>query len=34
MKHQEGQEKREEKISKADYSKTEVKNYYVDQSLS
>jgi hypothetical protein len=34
MKHQEGQEKREQKISKANYSKTEVKNYYAVRSLS
>jgi hypothetical protein len=34
MMHQEEQKKREQKISKAIYSKTEVKKYYVDQYLS
>jgi hypothetical protein len=29
MKHQEGQEKREQRISKVIYLKTKVKNYYV-----
>jgi hypothetical protein len=32
-KHQEEQEKREQKISRADYSKTEMKSYYVVQPL-
>jgi hypothetical protein len=34
MKHQEEQEKRERKISKADYSKIEMKSYYADQPPS
>jgi hypothetical protein len=31
MKHQGEQEKRERKISKVDYSKTEMRSYYADR---
>jgi hypothetical protein len=34
MKHQEERERKEQKISKADYSKTEVNNYCEGQPLS
>jgi hypothetical protein len=34
MKHQEEQENREQRTSKAEYSKTEMKSYYADQPLS